>query len=574
MGQSAKPPRNGVLYYNSFKTLKADFAVGNPVPKDATGARTTPDGRAGSGFIQDAPGSFKIEAKGNINPEAGTIAVWFKPVNWHGNDNHFHNIFTVGMFKTNRRSFQLYKYYNGHFMILARNPAQKRNISIYETKHFPKWKEGEWHHVAFSWSKADNRTVLYTDGEPMIGPYDEDIMPQTMEQIIDGISFNPVTDSKFWDVNHRTVMDELYIFDYAVGDGVIAELMRAGTKDKAPEFTIPQISKTPKIDGVITPGEYDEFFTSNTMVETGRAGFYNRETRLFAAYDADNLYITFQSRTKGGDQNIEILARRDKRDSDVWMDDAVEIIMMTPDLKNRIQLVGNSIGTIYDAVNGNAKHDGNYQVANLIEGIWWVSEWKIPFKELGLPAPKPGEAWKMHFSRDWKNPFIFASLSDSTDFHDPKTTPTWTFGDAKGSAKVLMDVEKIQSKVLELEVTSTGKNKEALEASVYTLTHGGKLHTFSKNAIPAGGNRKITVDLGRVDATQFQNKLGFLVKRKDGTILQQSEYVMRSYPPMELNASLISMYKTFQLTIDISGLPASLDTLRLECDFTEDGKSV
>ncbi|MBO7741775.1 MAG: hypothetical protein J6S21_04400, partial [Victivallales bacterium] len=274
-------------------------------------------------------------------------------------------------------------------------------------------------------------------------------------------------------------------------------------------------------------------------------------------------------------QNIEILARRTDRDQDVWMDDAVEIILMSPDLKNRIQLVGNSIGTIYDALNGNAKHNGKYEVANLIEGIWWVSEWKLPFKELGLQAPKAGETWKMHFSRDWKNPFIFASLSDSTDFHDPATTPNWTFGDADGAASVLMDVEKIQAKKLVMNIASTGMKPAPLKASVYTLTHGNKMHTFKEVTVPAGKSLPVEYDLDRVDVTKFQNKLGFLVKRAgDGTVIQQSEYVMRSYPPMALNASLVSMLKEFQLSIDISGLAVSLDDLVLKCSFTEDGKSL
>ncbi len=574
LAAAPKPPRNGVLYYNSFdNSLTADYAAGQAAPMNAVGARLVPDGRVGKGYMQDAPGALRIAAKGNVKPEAGTIAVWVKPVNWSGKDNFFHQIFTVGAVKDKRRTFQLYKYYNGHFMLLARNPAVKGNVAIYETRHYPQWKPGEWHHVAFSWSKADNRTVLYTDGEPMIGPYNEDIFPQTLDHILEGVSFNHVVKSKFWDENHRTVMDELYIFDYAVGDGVIADLMRAGTKDTPPEFTIPRTTAPPKLDGVITPGEYADFFTTNTFVETGKAGFYPRETRLYTAYDDENLYVTFQSRTKGGDQNIEILARRDKRDSDVWMDDAVEVVAMSPDLKTRVQVVCNSIGTIYDARNGTPAHNGRYEVANLIEGVWWVCEMKLPFRELGMPVPKPGDTWRIHFSRDWKNPFVFASLADSTDFHDPATTPRWTFGDAKGTASLRMDVEKIQSKQLRVKAASTGA-KAPLTASVYTLTHAGALHPLRKAAVPAGGEAALDVDLDRVDITKFQNKLGFLLTRADGAVLQRAEYVMRSYPPMALSAALLSAKQAFLLGIDISGLPAALDAIDLECDFTENGKSL
>ena len=244
LAAAGKPPRNGVLYYNSFdKSLTADYAAGKAEPLNADGARIVPDGRVGGGYLQDAPGVLRIAAQGNINPEAGTIAMWVKPLNWSGNDKCFHGIFTVGAFKDKRRTFQVYKYYNGHFMLLARSPAIKERVEIYETKHYPKWRPGEWHHVAFSWSKADNRTVLYTDGEPMIGPYKEDVFPQTIDHVIEGITFNTVSNSRFWDEKHRTVMDELYIFDYAVGDGVIADLMRAGIKDAVP----PSPSRAPPV---------------------------------------------------------------------------------------------------------------------------------------------------------------------------------------------------------------------------------------------------------------------------------------------------------------------------------------
>jgi hypothetical protein len=570
---AAAVPKDGVLYYNSFNSLEADYAAGDAKPLNATGAKIVPDGKIGNGFMQDGLGAFKIAARGNINPQAGTIAMWVKPVNWNGNDGKFHNFFTVGALKTGRRTFQLYKYYNGHLMILARNPEVSGNLSIYESKHFVQWKAGEWHHLAFSWSKADNRTVLYCDGEPMIGPYKEEFFPQTIEHLIDGITFNSIANSLHWDENNRTIMDEIYIFDYAIGDGGVDALMHIGVKDKPPMFTVPKITRPPKIDGIMAPGEYDEFFSTNTFVETGKAGFYNRETRLFVAYDNENLYVTTQSRTKGGDQNIEILAQRTKRDSEVWLDDAVEVLVMSSD-KTRFQLVCNSIGTIYDSRNGNPKYDGKYEVANLISGIWWVNEMILPFKELGMNAPQPGERWLIHFSRDWKNPFVFVSLADTADFHDPSMMPRWVFGDTKGTASVRLDIEKIQAQQVDLTIMATGTEKAALEASVYSITHAGAMTPLQTCKVAANDESKIQVDLSQIDMTQYQNKLGFAVTRADGTILQKSEFSMRTYPPMQLNAALLSAKKSFFYTIDISGLAAPLDKVALECEFLEDGKTL
>ncbi len=571
MLNAAKPPKEGVLYYNSFdKSLKADYAAGQAEPLISKNAKIVPGGRSGSAYLQDGLGSLKVATKGNINPTSGTIAMWVKPLNWNGNDGKFHNFFVVGPVRHGRRTFQLYKVYNSNFMLLARNPEVKGNVSIYESKHFVRWKAGEWHHLAFSWDKGSKECILYVDGEPHKGTYRDDIFPQTIQHIIEGMSFNVVVNAKFWDENNRTLVDELYVFDRPIGNRGVAELMEVGVKQEAPVFTIPQVKKKPVIDGKITPGEYDNFFSTNTFVETGKAGFYARETRVYAGYDSENLYVMFQSRTKGGDQNIEVLAQRTKRDDSIWLDDAVELII-TDNNNNTLHYVCNSMNTIYDALNGNTKHNGKYQVANLIEDIWWVSEHKLPFKELGLTPPKPGETWKIHMTRDWKNPFVFASLSDTADFHNKEQTPSWTFGDAQGTGSLHMNMDKIQARQVDMEIAATDK---AVEGAIFTIDRSNREVQLKKINVAPGKKAKLFVDINRIDTTKYQNVLGFSMRRSDGQMLQKSQYSMRTYPPITVNSSVLSLSKSFLCTVDLSGFPAAIENIKLDCVYSENGKVV
>lgn len=49
---------------------------------------------------------------------------------------------------------------------------------------------------------------------------------------------------------------------------------------------------------------------------------------------------------------------------------------------------------------------------------------------------------------------------------------------------------------------------------------------------------------------------------------------MRTYPPMELNASLLTLSNSFKYNIDFSGLAAPLNDIMLDCVYSENGKTV
>lgn len=572
----ANPPREGVLFFHSFDHgLNADYAAGNPVPTNAAGAQTAADGHIGAGLVQNSPGGIRFAAEGNIQPEAGTVAMWVKPVNWNGDDKMFHFFFNAGtMAGKNARNIQLYKFCTGPLMLLARNPGQTAQCQVANSNDFRKWKAGEWHHLAFSWSKADRKCILYIDGKEYQGEIPDGVFPDNAAQLAPGLVFNTVGAGEFCDPEQRTIMDDIYIFDRPIGERGVAELRAAGQSVHAPEFVVPRTRRAPVIDGKIDDGEYADFFSTNTFVELGKMGFHSRETRIYTAYDDQNLYVTFQSRTKGADLNVEIAARHTERDSEVWLDDAVELLLLPPN-EGLVQIVGNSIGAIYDSKKGRADFQGKYEVANLIRDIWWVSEMKLPFAELGFKPPRPGDRWQMNLTRDWQNPMVFTSLSDTANFHDPVTMPVWTFGDDRGTGTLHLDIESAQTQLLTLDGSATDM---PATATIYTRDHAGTPVVLREMKLQAAPGKpqsaKLEASLVSFDTRKYQNKIGFSLVRADGAVLQKSEYVLRSFSPLELNLSLLSDQKKLYYTIDFAGLALPLKKIALECTFMENGRSV
>lgn len=573
------PPRDGVLFYASFDNgLAADYSAGNPQPTLSANAELA-EGKSGKGYVQNGVGSLRFACAKNILPDTGTVAFWVKPVNWDGTDSIFRHFFAVGGLGKGQRHMQLYRYYRSGLIWLVRNPAVKGNFSIGMSNEFRRWKKGEWHHLAITWDKNTKEVRLYCDGKFARGVYNADYFPAEAANLGGEFVLNTLVNAPNNDIESRTVIDDFYIFDRAVGERQIAELMNVGIKSSAPEFTLSVVGKAPKIDGRIAPGEYDEFFSTNTFVELGKAGFYPRECRAFVGYDAENLYVTMQSRTKGGDMNIEILAQRTKRDSDVWLDDAVEL-QIIPGNGELVQIVVNSIGTIYDIKSGKKDFDGNYEIANLIEGAWWVCEMKIPFRALGAAPPKIGDKWRMHIARDWKNPFVFASLSDCMDFSNAATTPIWTFGGHVG-AELRLNLEYILQQRAALDYTllnNTSQNIGATAEVYLTRRADNQAEVVASreiNAAPGGkGKAVLSRDLTSVDYGKFQNLLGIRLVGDDGTVYQKSEYVLKVFPPMELFGALLLDRKEFLLKIDLAGLAQNLSDVKLACKILKAEKVI
>ncbi len=121
----------------------------------------------------------------------------------------------------------------------------------------------------------------------------------------------------------------------------------------------------------------------------------------YVAYDDENLFIAFRCNESRMDQ---IVAERRERDSDVWLDDCVEVFLMPrPETGAYFHLVVNPLGTLYDCRHDGGREvawDSSARVATSKRRNGWDVEMAIPFERLGVRAPRPGEVWRANFCRE------------------------------------------------------------------------------------------------------------------------------------------------------------------------------
>jgi hypothetical protein len=155
------------------------------------------------------------------------------------------------------------------------------------------------------------------------------------------------------------------------------------------------------------------------------------ETDAWAGYDADNLYIAFQNHEPAM-KELKIVG--EGRDSTVWSGDSVEISIQpdTADSGFYHFILGPS-NVQWDAMDKDKTADmsfnPNWKSATSQSADGWIVEVAIPWRELKMSAPKPGETLHVNLAR--------MRMADKTElsswsqfiggFQEAGNFGTWTF---------------------------------------------------------------------------------------------------------------------------------------------------
>src|SRR5262249_39656387 len=119
----------------------------------------------------------------------------------------------------------------------------------------------------------------------------------------------------------------------------------------------------------------------------------------------------------------DIQATFTNRDSKFWEEEVVEFFITPKELTRYFELQWNPLGGVFDAIITNDldekgvskefKGDWSFTAKGMQSAVkvhgkvnqpggkdqWWQAEVKIPFSDLGVPAPKPGDIWRGNFYR-------------------------------------------------------------------------------------------------------------------------------------------------------------------------------
>ena len=148
----------------------------------------------------------------------------------------------------------------------------------------------------------------------------------------------------------------------------------------------------PKVDGVISPHEYDEGTVFLGFLKPQPPMFLkagNEGTATFLS-DGRTLYVAWRVKANNIDIGGGLKAKETERDGAVWDDDGVELVVASEDSPTRVgHFIFNPIGTAYDALfPGSGKADTAWncdglKVASRVLHGWWELEAAIPLASIG-----------------------------------------------------------------------------------------------------------------------------------------------------------------------------------------------
>ena len=255
-----------------------------------------------------------------------------------------------------------------------------------------------------------------------------------------------------------------------------------------PSMTAARIMYKPKIDGQLSDPCWKEAAWQGDfkVLKTGQPA--KEQTQFAVLYDADALYIGIRCHESS---MPTLVSNVTTRDSNLWNDDCVEIILMPTDRinpdPNCVQyhhFIVNALGVQYDAFKDggveNSKWDGEWQSAGYKGTDFWSVEIAIPFPILNL-TPETGATWLFNICRERQGkPTEFSSWAPAKDgFHFPQE-----FGLLKGldvdfgrhlfTINAVRIVQTEGSIKVGVNVTNHGKYIGGMSTAVYLISQKGE----------------------------------------------------------------------------------------------------
>ena len=216
------------------------------------------------------------DARGNINPKAGTISFWFSPLNWKTSKQGRVELIEI---RSKGFSFKIIKEKHPYQLLAILDAVDPNGKAI---RHYvrtpmwlPDWNTGKWHHAAVTWN--DSNLKIYIDGvlPPNTKPdkskgwfggnTSKKFAPTVLPEIADGyISIGPRFNRSHLNPDDKTAFDEFTIFNRQLSAEEIRKEYEkhAGAKFgknlKKPKLAVPLAKKEVQLDGVVSPGEWDD----------------------------------------------------------------------------------------------------------------------------------------------------------------------------------------------------------------------------------------------------------------------------------------------------------------------------
>ena len=198
----------------------------------------------------------------------------------------------------------------------------------------------------------------------------------------------------------------------------------------------PRVSVSPRVEGAFSAADW----TSAAAV----CGFFDFNTGdiltpgplAFLAHDAQALSILVLVPVEAG---RPLTAAVRERDGPVFTDDSVEAYLQTP-RGDLFQICVNSLGALADFRNRDKAWNGSLGVTagempeHALPPEWgvggeryWCARLRLPFAELGVAPPQPGEEWHVNLAVNRHGPWATLAPIRGDSFAETKAFPALRF---------------------------------------------------------------------------------------------------------------------------------------------------
>jgi hypothetical protein len=222
---------------------------------------------------------------------------------------------------------------------------------------------------------------------------------------------------------HCLRLSHLRVIVFILGLANLTSLPAADTSPEPKSLPVPKRVVVPKLHGPTKlDGELDEpAWAKAAVLEpfylNDDAGREREHTAVRIWYDDEALYLGWTCR------DVDILATFTNRDSHFWEEEVVECFITPKDLKHYFEFEWNPLNGVFDAtmendlddkgVSKTFRGDWNYTAQGMTNAVkvkgtvnnssdkdeYWQVEVRLPFDDLGHPAPKAKEVWRANFYR-------------------------------------------------------------------------------------------------------------------------------------------------------------------------------
>ena len=215
---------------------------------------------------------------------------------------------------------------------------------------------------------------------------------------------------------------------------------------------VPKLQGPITVDGDLTEHVWAKAVVLKPFFQNDGSGPERENTQIRLWYDDAALYLGWTC------ADTDVQATLTARDSKFWEEEVAEFFVTPKNLNRYFELQWNPLGGVFDAiidneldgsgVSKNFTGDWSFTAKGMTSAVklkgtaanssdrdeFWQVEVRIPFADLGLPAPKNKEVWRANFyrfNRGKDQPVELLSWSPTMlpGFHQPSRFGFLEFGE-------------------------------------------------------------------------------------------------------------------------------------------------